>query len=825
MDNNSVKYSPWIKALCFALSVVMFTLSFYNGMIALRPLNYFSVETVFSKNKVGFYESEKAILIFGKEIDNLDIVCGKTPSEYKKELESKKEKAIKEEVQRFIDNKVSIIHDELACVAKGQDYENNIGKFTESYINSIPDTPEDEQKYPLDPYASANVRVACKVLNYAEGEELLKYENLVREDAFRETFCISFESLNDYDSYDCQVYYSDSVESAEKEISKYADCSVENLTDTFTSNYNSAVNEVSNLINIKYFIKNDKNIITNMTEAEQKAKDIKEKDLFYVKSDGKTDFSALPQWRNETGQNADYRFKNCRDVRIYMVGADELAGDDAVAEEFMTYNNMNYSILPYLIKAAAFLLVSLIALIVMLNLSGHKKGCDGITLSFIDKVPGDIHFAVSAVLIFIGVWGLFELMCELFDTNLENHFADILKPVVLIASAVWMIGIEWLSSVVRVAKSEKPYFGSFLSVKIIIFVIKGIKKLFRAVSAAVKNSVFRYKPKHLNKKIILIAAVVLCANLFVPLILAAVANDLSVALVGMFIIMLCDAAIIVYCRKYINSLDKIVDASQRKESVDFGSEKLPEALEILNNSLKYSNEELTNAVEKAVKNERTKTELITNVSHDLKTPLTSVISYVDLLKSCDIKDENALKYIDIISDKSANLKVLIENLIEASKVSAGNVKLNKANISLKELVIQSIVEHSSDFEKRNLDLRFNENCPAVTVFADGQQTYRIIENLVTNAKKYSAPGTRVYVSLKEENGFGVFEIKNMSNAPLDISPDELTERFVRGDASRGEEEGNGLGLSIAKELCSLQGGRLDISIDGDLFKATVYLPE
>jgi K+-sensing histidine kinase KdpD len=233
---------------------------------------------------------------------------------------------------------------------------------------------------------------------------------------------------------------------------------------------------------------------------------------------------------------------------------------------------------------------------------------------------------------------------------------------------------------------------------------------------------------------------------------------------------------------------------------------------------------MSKAVENAIKNERTKTELITNVSHDLKTPLTSMISYVDLLKKCDINDEDAIKYIDVLSDKSQNLKKLIENLIEASKTSSGNIKINKAYLNLKELVAQATAEFLSDFESRELDLKFKEDSEDIRIFADGQHTYRVLENLLSNAKKYSAKGTRVYASIRREGKYGVFELKNISKDPLNISADELTERFVRGDASRGTEEGNGLGLSIAKQLCSLQGGELKLTIDGDLFKATVYLP-
>ena len=258
--------------------------------------------------------------------------------------------------------------------------------------------------------------------------------------------------------------------------------------------------------------------------------------------------------------------------------------------------------------------------------------------------------------------------------------------------------------------------------------------------------------------------------------------------------------------------------------MDIDIAKLPQCLKTLADSLDEKNAALQEAVIKAVKDERTKTELITNVSHDLKTPLTSVINYIDLLKKCEIRDETAVKYMGVIDEKANRLKRLIEDLIEASKVSTGNVVLHKTKINLNELATQAIVEYADDFEKNGLDLIFDETAQKHIVFADGTKIFRVFENLLSNAKKYSAPGSRVYARLYSDQENGYFEIKNISKDPLNISAEELMERFVRGDKSRSEE-GNGLGLSIAKELCSLNGGGLTISIDGDLFKATVRLPK
>ncbi len=821
MNNNSIKYSPWIKALCFALSVITFVLFSFNAVFVLRPLEYFSPEEIFSEERERFYDSDNAKAFFNEKVYSLSGFCEMSVEKKRKELDSKKEKEVEAALQDFISQKAGIIHDELVYVATN--YEDNYedgAKFTESYIDSIPDTPEKEQKYPVNPYAPANSRLAQKILNYAEGEELLKYESLVRNEAFDSDFACQFESFGTY--YDA-LSFKASVEEAKKSLEKIVNNYADSMMMSYSANYSDLKSEISEFQNIKYYIKKGDKVITNMTKEEKKAKDISNHDFFFILSDGETEHSGFSELAGRYN-NYSTVFKNCSEVKIYMVNEGELTGNDSVTRQYKMYNELNYSIKPYMIKAVAFFIVSVAALIVMLNLSGHKRGIDGITLSFTDKIPGDIHLAAAAALLVFGALGFYELFCETFELENFSVFSDIIKPVILILAAMWMVLIEWITSVVRLAKSEKSYFGNFLTVKIILFVFRLIKKAFKFTVSKIKNIQFRYKPKHFRRKIIIAASVLLVVNAFIPWFFSVLVNDFTPGFFYSVLLAVVGIAAVWFLRKYVVNLDKIIDASQKRESVDFGNEKVPESLSILNNSLKISNEEVSAAVEKAVKNERTKTELITNVSHDLKTPLTSIISYVDLLKSCKINDDDAKKYIGIIDEKSANLKVLIENLIEASKVSAGNVKLNRAAINLKELVIQGLVEYSPEFENRNLDLRFNENCEPVTVFADGQQTYRIIENLLSNAKKYSAPNTRVYALIKEENGFGIFEIKNMSNAPLDISPEELTERFVRGDASRGEEEGNGLGLSIAKELCLIQGGKLEISIDGDLFKATVYLP-
>ena len=239
---------------------------------------------------------------------------------------------------------------------------------------------------------------------------------------------------------------------------------------------------------------------------------------------------------------------------------------------------------------------------------------------------------------------------------------------------------------------------------------------------------------------------------------------------------------------------------------------------------RYTSEELNRAVEKAIKDERMRSELITNVSHDLKTPLTSIISYVNLLKDCNIEDQRAREYIAVLDEKGSRLKRLIDDLVEASKITSGVITLNLVQLDLGELATQAVVEHQQEFADNGLELIFKGDKKSLTAVADGTKTFRVIENLMSNARKYSAKGSRVYADVYEQDNTAVFEIKNVSAQKLDISANELKERFVRGDKSRNQE-GNGLGLSIADSLCKAMHGNMEITIDGDLFKVKVVLPK
>lgn len=240
------------------------------------------------------------------------------------------------------------------------------------------------------------------------------------------------------------------------------------------------------------------------------------------------------------------------------------------------------------------------------------------------------------------------------------------------------------------------------------------------------------------------------------------------------------------------------------------------------NTINHIGEGLEKEIQNSLKSERLKTELITNVSHDLKTPLTSIISYIDLLKEEEIENKEAKEYIQILDERSNRLKQLVEDLVDASKAITGNIKADLIPIELKQLVMQCAGEYMDRMEGNHLTI-IMDKVSEVQVLADSSHMQRILDNLLSNVNKYAMPGTRVYLEVTGDDTIGQIVIKNISKEYLSIHPDELAERFVRGDKMR-TTEGSGLGLAIVKSLVELQKGTFKSSIDGDLFKVEISIP-
>lgn len=507
--------------------------------------------------------------------------------------------------------------------------------------------------------------------------------------------------------------------------------------------------------------------------------------------------------------------------------ADDTYGTLNNAIEAATNHTGDYCVYYFAASAAA----CIIFFVISIRLAGRKspsKAEAEAETAFTDKIPADLHFAFAAAIEALTFWLIISVGSGVFYGSVNNLY-KIFRVISSNYGFLYLVGIviylpllELFTSYARMAKSGINIWKSTLIYKFGNFIKRITKRSIKVISA------FAYKPQEMKKNTILLITGFVVLNLFgIALVAVLFALNSGIFIFLALILTACLLAADIYgaykASKYMGELDKIIACATAGAPVEVDLQSLPQSLKILADSLDKQSCALQSAVIKAVKDERTKTELITNVSHDLKTPLTSVINYIDLLQKCDIKDEAAQKYMAVIADKANRLKKLIEDLIEASKVSSGNIVLNKALLDLNELATQAIVEETTGFEKANLQLVFEEPARKNIVSADGAKLYRVLENLLSNARKYSAPCSRVYTRVYTENDFGCFEIKNISKQALNISAAELTERFVRGDKSRNTD-GHGLGLSIASDLCRLHGGSLDIVIDGDLFKATVKIP-
>ena len=366
---------------------------------------------------------------------------------------------------------------------------------------------------------------------------------------------------------------------------------------------------------------------------------------------------------------------------------------------------------------------------------------------------------------------------------------------------------------------KRDFFKTSWCVKVIIWLLKKMKSGIKEMRNAIKQN----KDFDLTKKIVTVAILCVVAE-FIVLTMSGSWIEFFV-LIMLFGIQLWFLIYFVNKLGYLNEIMKGVHRIKEGEINYKIEEKNDIYFSSLANDINNISEGLENSIEQRIKSERMKSELITNVSHDLKTPLTSIINYVELIKKEeDLQPEYLKDYVKVLDNKSKRLKVLIEDLFEASKASTGNIELELVRLDLKQLLQQSIGELEDKLEEANLGLRVNLTEESTYVLADGRRLYRVFENLICNISKYSLPNTRVYIDVVKEDGKIITTMKNISSYELNFDPEEIMERFKRADESRNTE-GSGLGLAIARDLVSLQGGNMSIDIDGDLFKVKVVMDE
>ena len=490
-----------------------------------------------------------------------------------------------------------------------------------------------------------------------------------------------------------------------------------------------------------------------------------------------------------------YQYKTLEenyDCTIYTsINEDVTQFHDDYYNSYITYKICTNSVKTAIINIMITIVLVIVSAILITIYAGRKRNFKEIQLELIDKIPLEIIL----VAMFIPFIMLLLLGIELsYSLNIATIIGNI--GILIIMYSIALISYE---SIVRRIKTSTILKNTIIY-RLCKWIKNGIKNIFNNFSLAAK------------------IIVILACMLIFTLVFSNWGFTGIILLIAMYVFVF---------KYYFDNITKFLNIKNTVKKIYEGDTKVRlqenEYTGVLKELCIYVNDiagGFTNAIDKSLKSERMKTELITNVSHDIKTPLTSIINYVDLLKKEDMPNEKAKEYLDILEQKSQRLKRLTEDLIEASKASSGNIKLDMKKINVNELIKQISGEFEDKFKNKNLDLNIEIPKEDVFILADSRYLYRVMENMYTNIEKYAMENSRVYVDLLEENKKVKIEIKNISKEKLNISANELMERFVRGESSRNTE-GSGLGLSIAQSLTKLQKGEFGIYLDGDLFKVII----
>ena len=471
----------------------------------------------------------------------------------------------------------------------------------------------------------------------------------------------------------------------------------------------------------------------------------------------------------------------------------------------------------YAIIAAAALLVA-VCFVFLLCAAGHHPGVEGVRPGWGTKIPLDLLTAAVSLVLFLGI-----------QMVVEANFGGIGVVLVVVLGPAILAGVftGWCMSLALRIK-----LGGWWRNTVIYVALRWLRRgggaVFRTLGSGLRAAghglagLLRGVPL-VGKTVLVFLGLCVLEGLGILFSMFAWSWGL-LALLWIFeklLLFLAVLAVALMCRKLLlggralaaGDLAYQVDTSRMV--LDFKSH---------GEDLNHIAQGMAAAVDQRMRSERMKTELITNVSHDIKTPLTSIINYADLIGKELPDSEKIPEYAAVLTRQSERLKRLIEDLVEASKASTGNLEVNLAPCQPGVLLTQAAGEYEQRLKDAGLDLVTRQPETAVTILADGRRLWRVFDNLMNNICKYAQRGTRVYLTLEERDGQAVISFKNTSRAPLDIPAEELLERFVRGDAARGGE-GNGLGLSIARSLTELQKGTLELTVDGDLFKVVLRFAE
>ena len=512
----------------------------------------------------------------------------------------------------------------------------------------------------------------------------------------------------------------------------------------------------------------------------------------------------LQVWNHTIDQSFDTKdFVFAVSVDTKFSVADSMADE---AENYETYSKLMFPMLAGAIFGSVLWLIGMVWLTVT---AGRRPEDEEIHLNGFDRWYTEI--AAGTV---IGIWLAGTIISGTLIANSSLGYSHVVVTVIVTCLICGTYTMAWFLigylSLVRRIKAGTLWKNSLIR-KVLKWIGKCSGKLADFARAFSRNTAEKIK-------------VLLVGGAFLFLQFLIIGCVFSGAGVFLLALMAVDVAVMIFAIRKADGLDLIMDGLKK---ISDGELQYKIKTDTLTGKQKVMAEYINNigsgldaAVENSLKKERMQTELITNVSHDLKTPLTSIINYVDLMKRENPTDPKIQEYLRILDEKSQRLKVLTEDVVEASKASTGNIKLEMNDIDFVEMVQQVIGEFEEKFQEKNLTMMVHFTDEPSIIYADGQRMWRVLENVFGNVVKYAMEGTRVYAEISNRNKKVTFSLKNISAQPLNISADELTERFIRGDVARNTE-GSGLGLSIAKSLTELQGGEFKLYLDGDLFKVMI----
>ena len=615
------------------------------------------------------------------------------------------------------------------------------------------------------------------------------------EDAYKELFtlldCIraiqSDEQFNDYETSLASVFHS---------VGDYTEGST-NLTYLFADKETQT-------------IYTNKKAYSSYAQLEQNLEKIfKEKAYAVVYPELSECVTNIPDadlqvWNHTIDQSFDTKdFVFAVSVDTKFSVADSMADE---AENYETYSKLMFPMLAGAIFGSVLWLIGMVWLTVT---AGRRPEDEEIHLNGFDRWYTEI--AAGTV---IGIWLAGTIISGTLIANSSLGYSHVVVTVIVICLICGTYTMAWFLigylSLVRRIKAGTLWKNSLIR-KVLKWIGKCSGKLADFARAFSRNTAEKIK-------------VLLVGGAFLFLQFLIIGCVFSGAGVFLLALMAVDVAVMIFAIRKADGQDRIMDGLKK---ISDGELQYKIKTDTLTGKQKVMAEYINNigsgldaAVENSLKKERMQTELITNVSHDLKTPLTSIINYVDLMKRENPTDPKIQEYLRILDEKSQRLKVLTEDVVEASKASTGNIKLEMNDIDFVEMVQQVIGEFEEKFQEKNLTMMVHFTDEPSIIYADGQRMWRVLENVFGNVVKYAMEGTRVYAEISNRNKKVTFSLKNISAQPLNISADELTERFIRGDVARNTE-GSGLGLSIAKSLTELQGGEFKLYLDGDLFKVMI----